>query len=129
MVQDLSSGVWRMVWSIERIWRVIPKRPLVPTMMLVVAVNTPDPNRRGTGYGGVLPVPSPTVTVQPASGRVDPLLDQQRRDTRAIRGRVLYAAGHAPRDTAAAHAAPARKGPCPDQRIGQGRAPSAMPNS
>src|SRR4051812_30482951 len=113
-----------MVWSIERIWRVVTKRPLVPAMMLVVGVTTPDPNRRGTGYGGVLPVPGPSASAPANINRVDPLLDQQRRDTRAIRGRVLYAAGHAPRDTAAVHVAPPHKGPCPDQRVGQGRAPS-----
>jgi len=119
-----------MLGSIERIWRVLPKRPLVPAMLLVVGINTPDPNRRGTGYGGVLPVPGPTTTAPAVPSRIDPILDQQRRETRAIRGRVLYAAGHAPRDTATTvRSAPARKGPCPAQRVGQDRAPSAMPNS
>jgi hypothetical protein len=118
-----------MMGSIERIWRVIPKRPLMPAMMLVVSINTPDPNRRGTGYGGVLPVPGPAATAPAAATRLDPILDQQRRDMRAIRGRVLYAAGHAPRDTSAVRTAPPRKGPCPEQRIGQGRGQGVMPNS
>jgi len=117
-----------MMASIERIWRLFPKRPLMPAMMLVVGITAPDPNRRGTGYGGVLPVPAPTASTPATSNRVDPLLDQQRRDMRAVRGRVLYAAGHAPRDTAA-RPAPPRKGPCPDQRIGQGRGSGVMPNS
>jgi hypothetical protein len=118
-----------MMGSIERIWRAVQKRPLVPAMMLVVSINAPDPNRRGTGYGGVLPVPGPAANAPATASRLDPILDQQRRDMRAIRGRVLYAGGHAPRDTSAARTAPARKGPCPDQRVGQGRGPGAMPNS
>ena len=118
-----------MAGSIERIWRLLPKRPLVSVMVLVVGINNPDPNRRETGYGGVLPVPGPTTNAPAPAGRIDPILDQQRRDTRAVRGRVLYAAGHAPRDTSAVRTAPARKGPCPEQRVGQGRAPSVMPNS
>ena len=117
-----------MMGSIERIWRAVPKRPIMPAMMLVVSINTPDPNRRGTGYGGVLPVPGPSATA-PATTRLDPILDQQRRDMRAIRGRVLYAAGHAPRDTSAVRTPPARKGPCPEQRVGQGRGSGVMPNS
>ena len=118
-----------MMGSIERIWRAVPKRPIMPAMMLVVSINVPDPNRRGTGYGGVLPVPGPSVSAPATTTRLDPLLDQQRRDMRAIRGRVLYAAGHAPRDTSAVRTPPARKGPCPDQRVGQTRGPGGMPNS
>jgi hypothetical protein len=116
-----------MMGSIERILRVIPKRPIVPAMMLVVSIGAPDPNRRGTGYGGVLPVPA-SASAPATASRLDPILDQQRRDMRAIRGRVLYAGGHAPRDTAV-RTQPARKGPCPEQRIGQSRGPGVMPNS
>jgi len=118
-----------MMGSIERIWRAVPKRPIMPAMMLVVSITTPDPNRRGTGYGGVLPVPGPSAAATAATTRLDPILDQQRRDMRAIRGRVLYAAGHAPRDTSAVRTPPARKGPCPEQRVGQGRGSGVMPNS
>jgi hypothetical protein len=118
-----------MMGSIERIWRVLPKRQFVPAMMLIVGVTTPDPNRRGTGYGGVLPIPGPTASAPVPAGRVDSLLDRHRRDMRAIRGRVLYAAGHAPRDTATLRPVPAHKGPCPEQRVGQGRTPNVMPNS
>ena len=118
-----------MMVSIERIWRAVPKRPIMPAMMLVVSITTPDPNRRGTGYGGVLPVPGPSATATATTTRLDPILDQQRRDMRAIRGRVLYAAGHAPRDTSAVRTPPARKGPCPEQRVGQGRGSGVMPNS
>ena len=118
-----------MMGSIERIWQVVPKRPLIPAMMFMVSITIPDPNRRPTGYGGVLPVPGPSATAPATSTRLDPILDQQRRDTRAIRGRVLYAAGHAPRDTSAVRTAPPRKGPCPDQRVGQNRGQGVMPNS
>ena len=117
-----------MMGSIERIWRVVPKRPLMPAMMFVVSITLPDPNRRPTGYGGVLPVPGPSASAPATSTRLDPILDQQRRDMRAIRGRVLYAGGHAPRDTAT-RTPPARKGPCPDQRVGQNRGQGVMPNS
>src|SRR3954462_15535955 len=110
-----------MVGSIERIWQLFPKRSVVSAMALVVSVNTPDPNHRATGYGGVIPVPGPAAAAAPAPARLDPILEQQRRDPRAVRGPVLYAAGHAPHDTTAARTAPVRKGPCPDTRVGQGR--------
>ena len=118
-----------MLGSIERIWQLLPKRSVVSAMALVVSVNTPDPTRRVTGYGGVIPVPGPAAAASTAPARLDPILEQQRRDTRAVRGRVLYATGHAPRDTVAARATPVRKGPCPDTRVGQGRGSSSMPNS
>ncbi len=118
-----------MLGSIERIWQLFPKRSVVSAMALVVSVNTPDPTRRVTGYGGVIPVPGPSAPTTTAPARLDPILEQQRRDTRAVRGRVLYATGHAPRDTAAARTAPVHKGPCPDTRVGQGRASTSMPNS
>jgi len=118
-----------MLGSIERIWQLFPKRSVVSAMALVVSVNTPDPTRRETGYGGVIPVPGPAAPATTAPARLDPILEQQRRDTRAVRGRVLYATGHAPRDTTAARTAPVHKGPCPDTRVGQGRASTSMPNS
>jgi hypothetical protein len=113
--------------SIERIWQALPKRTTVSAMALVITINNPDPTHRTTGYGGVVPLPGPTATVTTQSGRVDPLL-QQRRDVRAARGRVLYAAGHAPRDTAS-RTAQTHKAPCPEQRVGQGRSSGALPNS
>ena len=117
-----------MLGSIERIWQQLPKGSVVSAMALVVSINTPDPNRRVTGYGGVIPVPGPSAAATTAPARLDPILEQQRRDTRAVRGRVLYATGHAPRDTTIARTAPARKGPCPDTRVGT-RGTGAMPNS
>jgi hypothetical protein len=116
-----------MAGSIERIWQALPKRTTVSAMALVITINNPDPAHRITGYGGVVPLPGPAATGAAPSGRVDPLL-QQRRDVRAARGRVLYAAGHAPRDTVA-RTAQAHKTPCPEQRVGQGRSSGSMPNS
>ncbi len=106
---------------IERLWRMIPRHQAVPVAMLVFGVYAPsDPTRRPTGYGGVLPVPTAaTVTNTP---RPDPLLEQQRRDIRASRGRVLYAPGHGPAAVANASAvSPAKaapKPPCQIQRVG-----------
>jgi hypothetical protein len=42
---------------------------------------------------------------------------------------VLYAAGHAPRDTATTRSARMNKASCPEQRVGQGRAGTSAPNS
>jgi hypothetical protein len=112
--------------SIERIWQSLPKATTVSAMALVITINNPDPHRM-TGYSGVVPLPGPAATASTPSGHVDPLL-QQHRDLRAARGRILYAAGHAPRDTAAAHLQ-AHKAPCPEQRVGQGRSSGSMPNS
>ena len=114
--------------SIERIWQALPKRTTVSAMALVITINNPDPTHRTTGYGGVVPLPGPSAAVSAPTGRVDPLL-QQRRDVRTARGRVLYATGHAPRDTAASRTVQGHKAPCPDQRVGQGRSSGSMPNS
>jgi hypothetical protein len=109
-----------MIGSIKRICRLLGTRPLVPVMMLAIGVHTPDPTRRVTGYGGVMPVPGPSAPAAAPAGRVDPILDQQHREARAVRGRVLYAPGHDPRTSTAPR--PVHKGPCPEQRVGQGHA-------
>jgi len=118
-----------MVGSIERLLRRTIRRPLVPMMIIVVGAHTPDPTRRDVGYGGVLPVPGPSAVTSTAALHVDPMLDARHREARIQRGRVLYAAGHAP--AAATPAAPhvARKGPCPQQRVVQGRGTTASPNT
>lgn len=114
-----------MIGSIERLCRLVARRPLVPAMMLVVSVNvTTDPTKRATGFGGVLPIPSSSAPTAPA--HVDPLLAQQRRDVRAARGRVLYTSGRTP-DTVRAKAV--HRNPCPSQRIVQGRTPNTSPSS
>lgn len=114
-----------MIGSIERLWELIPRHPMVPVVMLVVGVHmSPDPTRRATGYGGVLTVPN---TVEPlTANRIDPMLQQQRHDIRVARGRVLYAPGHA---SVAAAARAAHREPCAVRRVVQGRAGSASPNS
>lgn len=119
-----------MVESIGRRFRRIVKRPLVPLMVVVVGVHSPsDPARRGTGYGGVLPVPGPSITAPATAARIDPMLDAQRHDVRIARGRVLYAPGHEPaRATTPASRASARKSPCPQERVVQGRS-TMSPNS
>jgi hypothetical protein len=117
-----------MIGSIERLRhiRLALTRGAVPMMLLVViGPLRPDPiSRKGNGYGGVIPIPGPTAGAATTS-RPDPILDS-RRDARTDRGRVLYAAGHAPRDTATTRAP--RKHPCPEQRVVQGRG-STSPNS
>jgi hypothetical protein len=118
-----------MVESIGRLFRRIVKRPLVPLMVVAVGVHAPvDPARRGTGYGGVLPVPGPSVPPPATAARVDPMLDAQRHDVRIARGRVLYAPGHEPARATAATPTAGRKGPCPQERMVQGRS-TTSPNS
>ena len=116
-----------MIGSIERLRQRVNVRAFAPALLLVVGVPThPDPvGKRATGYAGVLPVPATAATSQTSAARLDPLLDG-RRDTRAERGRVLYATGHASHDTTVAHP---RHHPCPDRRIGQTNPHATSPNS
>lgn len=115
-----------MIGSIDR-FRPRMLRQLAPMLLIVVgapAAHSDPVHRKGSGYAGVLPIPSPaaTATATGTNRRLDPLL-APRRDARAERGRVLYAAGHAPRDTAAAHPKVEPKRPCPEERLVQGRTP------
>ncbi|MEP6491043.1 MAG: hypothetical protein ABJF01_00105 [bacterium] len=118
-----------VVGSIERIVRLLTRHQVAPVMLLVVCVTVPDPSRRVTGYGGVLPVPVPSTPAPTAAPRLDPVLDQQHRDARAVRGRVLYAAGSAPHAQQPQAPRTTPKSPCALQRIVQGRAASISPNS
>lgn len=116
-----------MIGSVERVWRHMSVRPLVPIFMLVIAVRIPtptDPSRRGTGYGGVVPVPVPSTASN--ASRPDPIIEQQHRDQRSARGRVLYATGRAPSITTASR--PTAKPQC-ERRVVQGRSPTPSPNS
>src|SRR6476620_6803109 len=92
--------------SIERVWRQMSVQSLMPVMMLVIVNRSPtDPSRKNTAYGGVLPVPAPVAApATTASSRTENLLDQQHRDQRAARGRVLYATGRAPQPNAVVRA-------------------------
>lgn len=116
-----------MIATIEQVWRRMMQRPLIPLALLVM-VRVPDPTRRPSGYVGVLPVPATSASTAAAPiARTDGPADQARRDLRAARGRVLYAAGHAPQATTQ-HAE--RKVVCPaDRRVGQTRAATSSPNS
>jgi hypothetical protein len=121
-----------MVGPMERIRRLLLNRAFVPVVMLVVCVNVqPDPTRRATGYGGVLPVPGPNATAAaPSMNKSDTGFVQGRRDARAARGRVLYAPGHAAHDTVALRDARTHKTGCPVQRIvGQDRGSAAVRSS
>jgi hypothetical protein len=121
-----------MVGPIERVRRFFGTRHMAPVMMLVVCVSVPrtpaattppqvDPVRRATGYGGVLPIPGPSAAPTAASRADAASIDQQHRDLRAARGRVLYAPGRGPRDSVPVRVH-THKTPCPtpEQRVGEG---------
>ncbi len=115
-----------MFRSIQRLARLIPRLPVFPVAMVVVGIHgNPDPTRRATGYDGVLPVPVTAPALMPAR-HLDPLLEQQRRDMRAARGRVLYSAGKGPDSTRARQAG---KTPCPEHRVVQDRMAPSSPSS
>lgn len=118
-----------MIGSMERVMRFVSAGPLMPSMMLVMAVNvsTPtDPKSKTIGYGGVLPVPAaPSAPITTTSAKTDGAVEH--RDIRSARGRVLYATGKAPQTTAAPRTE-ATKPQC-ERRVVQGKAPSPAPNS
>jgi hypothetical protein len=112
--------------SIERVWRQMSVQSLMPVMMLMIVNWGPtDPSRKSTAFGGVLPIPAPVAPATTASSRTENLLDQQHRDQRAARGRVLYATGRAPQQSAVVRAEV--KAPC-ERRVVQGKTVPA-PNS
>ena len=80
----------------ERAWRLVLTKQSISIMLFGVVIVTPaDTTRRTPGYAGILSLPvleaNDTISL---NTRIDQVLD--RRDTRAERGRVLYAAGHEP---------------------------------
>lgn len=85
-----------MTRLLERALRLVAKPQSISMMLFGVVIVTPaDTTRRTPGYGGILSLPvleaSDTISL---NTRIDQVLD--RRDSRAERGRVLYAAGHEP---------------------------------
>jgi len=119
-----------MIGPIQRLRRQFSAR-VVAAPMLVVAIGAPlrpDPiAKRIGGTAGVIAIPAMTASAPSPRTRGDAIPLESRRDTRADRGRVLYAAGRAPRDTALAHP---HHQPCPDQRLVQATRPgSQSPNS
>ncbi|HEY4133565.1 MAG TPA: hypothetical protein VGM50_23295 [Gemmatimonadaceae bacterium] len=119
-----------MIPSIQRLRQLVPIWNAAPAILLIINIPLhPDPvAKRPTGYAGVLPVPAASSASQLAAARLDPLLGGKR-DARADRGRVLYAAGHAPVDTATALARASRHHPCPEQRVGETAPRFTAPNS
>jgi hypothetical protein len=116
-----------MIRSIVSLQRRLAAHSVVPLFIVIAGVTAPnDPTRRpsGTGYGGVLPLPSPASPVA-TSSRVDAMVEP-RHDGRVQRGRVLYAPGHEPATAVAA--SKAHKNPCPERRVVQGHA-APSPNS
>jgi hypothetical protein len=108
-----------MIGSIERLRRYVRRsRILAATPMMLLAVGSPthpDPIKHGPGKGGVLPIPAITPPGETAA-HLDSLL-KSHGDSRIERGRVLYAPGHSPRDTAAARPSRKHAVPCPAQRM------------
>ena len=118
-----------MIGSVERVWRHVSVRPLVPVFMLVLVTRSPsptDPSRRATGYGGVIPVPV-SAGQGNTSPRPDPVPEQKHRDQRSARGRILYATDRAPATTTAPRSV--AKPQC-ERRVVEGRSSSnSSPNS
>jgi hypothetical protein len=86
-----------MISSIERVWRKMSVQSLMPAIVVISVASSPtDPTRKNTAYGGVLPVPAPATPTTASASRSENLIDQQHREQRASRGRVLYATGRAP---------------------------------
>ena len=108
-----------MIGSIERLRRCARRsRTLALTPMMLLFVGLPahsDPIKHGPGKGGVLPIPA-SIPPGETAAHLDSLL-RSHRDSRLERGRVLYAPGHAPRDTAVARPSRKRPAPCPVRRI------------
>jgi hypothetical protein len=123
-----------MMWSIERLRRRLSVASVMPLALLIGSVHPTDPMRKSGGaggngtptnrYAGVLPVPSSSSASSQVPSRLDSLLDQHH-DARAERGRVLYAAGHAPK---AATPSKNRRRQCSDH-VASARGSSNTPNS
>ncbi|HEY4217278.1 MAG TPA: hypothetical protein VGM67_09070 [Gemmatimonadaceae bacterium] len=115
--------------SIERFWQTIPRYQVVPVAMLVIGIFAADPTHRPTGYGGVLSVP--TAPAPAHAVRPDPLLEQQRHEARAARGRVLYAPGHVPAPASAPSAARSKPAPKPNctMQVGERRPTRSSPTT
>lgn len=100
----MQKGVWLMIGSIKHLRAYVRRSELLVAMpVMLLSVSGPirhDPiNKRSGGArtGGVLPIPASAAPARPM--HLDSLLNGHR-DARTERGRVLYAPGHAPRDSA-----------------------------
>lgn len=81
--------------------------------LIVVGVGSDSTSARNPGYGGVLPVP---VTTDAAGDSVDPIAIRHVAGL-IERGRVLYAAGHAPKPVDRATASARTRHGCPQQVV------------
>jgi len=109
----------------ERVLKLVGRPQLASMMMMGIVIVTPaDTTKRVPGYGGVLslPVIEATDTLS-LNAKIDQILD--RRDARAERGRVLYAAGHEPAaakaSSSTSRSRTAREKPCPPVTPGSNR--------
>jgi len=85
----------------------------VVAALTVLGVRSDSTSARNPGYGGVLPVP---VVSDAAGDPIDPVAI--RHVTGLIeRGRVLYAAGHAPKPADRATASARTRRTCPQQLV------------
>lgn len=119
-----------MIGSVERFRRHFQARHFAPMMLLVIGIPArPDPIAKRTPTSGTSAglIPIPGANANAPAGRAD-LMAEARRDMRADRGRILYGAGHAPRDTAVTSGRTLPKHYCPEQRVVQGHGTPA-PNS
>jgi hypothetical protein len=118
-----------MIASIERLRRYVRRGSALaaaPMLLLVMGPGHHDPiHRHGPGKGGVLPIPA---TPAPDAAHLDSLLNG-RSPARLERGRVLYAPGHAPHDTAVIRAPRKRTCPSTAQRVVAQNGTTARPIS
>lgn len=109
-----------MVGRIERLRRQFPARAIAPMLVLAIAIPRPDPTKRVGGTAGVIAMPSVAAPTASTNAHGDLIPVESRRDTRADRGRVLYAKKTVSRDSTAA-----AKQPCAEQRlVARGSAPA-----
>jgi len=112
-----------MTRLVERVLRLVGRPQVASMMMMGIVIVTPaDTTKRVPGYGGVLSLPVIVATdTLSLNARIDQILD--RRDARADRGRVLYAAGHEPvaKPSAPSRARTARVKSCPPATPGSDR--------
>ncbi len=80
--------------------------------LTVAGVRTDSTTARLPGYGGVLPVPAADTDAEPLD-----LVALRHLDVGAERGRVLYAAGHAPKPVDRATASARSHRICPQQVV------------
>lgn len=106
--------------------RQVTKHFVVPALMFATVSGSTGPTQRATGYGGVL-----TVPVSAQAGTRDSM-PSQRKDRRAVRGRVLYPDGRTA-STSGTGSLPSPRGesrtPAPTCRVAAPSRSRALPTS